>query len=88
MTSIGSHNIQSHLDRTGIDSLKPKQTRIIQRLLENRDVIGILPTGYGKSMTYIMMQLITNKTVIVISPLISLMKDQHRKLDEYGFIYF
>ena len=84
MTSIGSHNIQPHLDRTGIESLKPKQTRIIQRLLENRDVIGILPTGYGKSMTYIMMQLITNKTVIVISPLISLMKDQHRKLDEYG----
>ena len=84
MTSIGNHNIQPYLERLAIPSLKPKQTRIIQRLLENRDVIGILPTGYGKSMTYIMTHLITGKTVIVISPLISLMKDQHQKLDEYG----
>ena len=84
MTTIHGIAIQPYLDKIGIDSLKPKQTRIIQRLLENRDIIGILPTGYGKSMTYIMMQLITKKTVIVISPLISLMKDQRDKLDHYG----
>lgn len=76
--------MQPYLDKLGILELKPKQKRIIQRLRQGRDVIGILPTGYGKSLTYIMMHLITKKVVVVISPLISLMKDQHSKLDEIG----
>ena len=53
---------------------------IINNFLLNKDTLGILPTGFGKSVCYILPHLITEKNVIVISPLISLMKDQHDKL--------
>jgi ATP-dependent DNA helicase RecQ len=66
-----------------IDKLKPQQFEIISNLVENnKNVIGILSTGFGKSMTFILLHLITNKTVIVISPLISLMTDQKENLEK------
>lgn len=65
------------------DKLKDKQIEIIESLVtEKKDTIGLLPTGYGKSMTYLIPPLITKKTVIIISPLISLMEDQKEKLIE------
>ena len=75
-------NIKKHLKILGVSKLKEKQKEIINNVLSKRDVIGILPTGYGKSMCYILPHLIYNKNVIVISPLISLMSDQHSKLVE------
>jgi len=62
------------------DKLKDKQEEIIKSLLDGKDVIGILATGYGKSICYQLPFLITKKTVIVISPLLSLMEDQLNKL--------
>jgi len=73
-------NIKSYLKLLGISKLKPKQKEIINLILKKKDIIGILPTGYGKSLCYILPFMIKNKNVIVISPLISLMKDQHDKL--------
>jgi len=64
----------------GYDSLKDKQEEIIKNVLEKKDTIGILATGYGKSICYQLPFLITKKCVIVISPLISLMEDQYNKL--------
>lgn len=65
-----------------IDNLKDKQMEIINLLLDKKDVIGLLPTGYGKSLTYLLPPLIKKKTMIIISPLISLMEDQKEKLVE------
>ena len=64
----------------GYDRLKDKQEEIIKNVLEGNDTIGILATGYGKSICYQLPFLINKKCVLVISPLISLMEDQYNKL--------
>lgn len=65
----------------GYDKLKDKQFQIIDALLnKQQDVLGVLPTGFGKSMCYMLPYLITKKNVIVVSPLIALMKDQQTEL--------
>jgi len=65
----------------GYEKLKDKQELIIKSILDNNDTIGILATGYGKSICYQLPYLIKNKSVIVVSPLISLMEDQKIKLE-------
>ena len=65
-----------------IDTLKDKQTELISHFIDNNDVIGLLPTGYGKSLCYLLPPLISNKVMIIISPLISLMDEQKEKLVE------
>lgn len=74
--------IKEHLKLLGINKLKPQQKDIINNFLKGNDTLGILPTGFGKSICYILPHLITQKNVIVISPLISLMEDQHISLEE------
>ena len=64
----------------GFSTLKEKQVEVINELLLGNDVIGLLPTGYGKSMCYLIPPLVTKKAIIIISPLISLMDDQKDKL--------
>ena len=64
----------------GFSTLKDKQIEVINELLLGNDVIGLLPTGYGKSMCYLLPPLLTKKAIIIISPLISLMDDQKDKL--------
>ena len=67
-----------------IESLKDKQIEVINELINGNDVIGLLPTGYGKSMCYLIPPLVTRKTMIIISPLISLMDDQKTNLMNHG----
>ena len=64
----------------GYKKLKDKQEEIIKSILDGNDTIGVLSTGYGKSICYQLPYLITKKNVIIISPLISLMEDQYNKL--------
>lgn len=66
----------------GYDELKPLQRQIIKTILNNSDVLAVLSTGYGKSICYQLPFLLVNKTksIIIISPLISLMEDQKDKL--------
>ncbi len=67
----------------GFSELKDKQMEIIETLInDKKDVVGLLPTGFGKSMTFLIPPLITKKACIIISPLISLMEDQKQKLVE------
>ena len=66
------------------EELKDKQFEVINAFLNGNDVIGLLPTGYGKSMTYILPPLLTKKTMFVICPLISLMEDQKDNLEKVG----
>jgi RecQ family ATP-dependent DNA helicase len=65
----------------GYDSLKSEQYNIIDKIVnDKKDILGILATGFGKSICYQMPYLITKKTVIVVSPLIALMTDQMTEL--------
>jgi ATP-dependent DNA helicase RecQ len=66
----------------GYEALKDKQIEAIQSCIDNIDTVVLLPTGYGKSMCYLIPPLVTKKVMIVISPLISLMEDQKTKLNQ------
>lgn len=63
---------------------KPGQEAIINRALVGSDVIGLLPTGGGKSLTYQLCSLLQPGVTIVVDPINSLMKDQYDKLIENG----
>jgi superfamily II DNA helicase RecQ len=69
-----------YMNKLGIDSLKEEQFEVINELLLGNDVIGLLPTGYGKSLCYILPPLVKRKVIFVISPLIALMDEQCNKL--------
>ena len=74
----------------GFSKFRPYQKEIIDSLLEGKDVIGILPTGTGKSLCYQLPSLIMDGPVLVISPLVALMIDQVRQLGKQGIksMYF
>ena len=64
-------------------TIKPLQYQIVKSICEKLDIIGILPTGYGKSLCYqLPYYLNPDKVIIVVSPLISLMEDQKAKLEK------
>ena len=68
----------------GYDSFRPLQERIITEALEGRDVLAILPTGGGKSVCFQVPALMREGLALVITPLIALMKDQVRQLQDRG----
>ena len=69
----------------GFDTFLPGQEEVIEAVLGGRDCIAVMPTGAGKSLTYQLPARILGGTVLVLSPLISLMKDQVDALRELGF---
>src|SRR5262249_58913577 len=72
-------------DVFGYTEFRPGQEKIIAAVLGGRDCIGVMPTGAGKSLTYQIPARILDGTVVVVSPLISLMKDQVDALVRTGF---
>lgn len=68
----------------GYDSFRPGQSGIVSAILTGRDVLGVMPTGAGKSICYQIPAAILPGVVIVISPLISLMRDQVDALNDVG----
>ncbi|HET7563838.1 MAG TPA: ATP-dependent DNA helicase RecQ [Gemmatimonadaceae bacterium] len=71
-------------ERFGYAAFRPGQERAVQSVLDGRDTLVILPTGGGKSLCYQVPALLLPKLTVVISPLISLMKDQVDALTARG----
>ena len=68
----------------GYDSFRPGQEQIVSRLLAGQDVLAVMPTGAGKSICYQVPALLLPGITIVVSPLVSLMKDQVGALVQAG----
>ena len=68
----------------GYDSFRPGQEVVINAILEGRDILAVMPTGAGKSLCYQVPAMMLSGITLVISPLISLMQDQVKALNEAG----
>ena len=68
----------------GYDSFRPGQQQIVEKLLAGQDVLAVMPTGAGKSICYQVPALLLPGITIVVSPLVSLMKDQVGALVQAG----
>jgi ATP-dependent DNA helicase RecQ len=82
---VGDSDPGQVLEHTfGYRSFRPGQRELIDAVLEGRDAVGVMPTGAGKSLVYQLPARMLGGTSLVVSPLISLMKDQVDALGQLG----
>ena len=80
---IMSVDLTNALRRTfGFDAFRPGQEAVVQHVLAGRDVLALMPTGGGKSLCYQLPALLQPGVSLVVSPLIALMQDQVRQLQD------
>ena len=78
--SRGNAAVADAARRLGIEALYPEQERVIAEALAGHDALMILPTGFGKSACYQIPSMVLPKPVVLVSPLLALLRDQHEKL--------
>jgi len=71
-------------DQFGLEEFRPGQEQIVRTLLRGQDVLALLPTGAGKSLTYQLTAQLLSGITIVVSPLLALMKDQVEAIEARG----
>src|SRR5581483_5531138 len=82
---VSTRDLKRTLRRVfGADEFRPGQEEVIRAVLSGRDTLAIMPTGAGKSLCYQLPGLHLDGITVVVSPLISLMKDQTDKLNDLG----
>jgi ATP-dependent DNA helicase RecQ len=74
--------LRAEAKRFGVKHFRPGQREIMEAVLSGRDVLGIMPTGSGKSLTFQLPALLLRQATVIVSPLISLMQDQAEKAEE------
>jgi len=84
MSSLLTRASNVLLSTFGYSSFKPGQEDIVNAVLRGRDVVGVLPTGGGKSLCFQVPALLFPHMTVVVSPLIALMKDQTERLQSRG----
>jgi ATP-dependent DNA helicase RecQ len=72
------------LERFGLQAFRPGQREAVQAALDGRDSLVVMPTGGGKSLCYQLPALAGEALVVVVSPLIALMADQSKRLEQAG----
>ena len=82
--SLSAALTRSLRETFGIDRLHEGQQRVIARVMAGEDTLALMPSGAGKSLCYQLPALHLRGTTVVVSPLISLMKDQADKLESVG----
>jgi ATP-dependent DNA helicase RecQ len=73
-------------DRFGFTDWRPGQLEVMRRLIRGEDVVAVLPTGSGKSLSFQIPAMLRPGLTLVVSPLVALMRDQVRSLKERGFV--
>jgi len=77
--------LEKHLERYfNFSQFRPGQREIVEAIMAGKDVVALMPTGGGKSLCYQLPAILSDKTSIIISPLIALMKDQVDALNARG----
>jgi ATP-dependent DNA helicase RecQ len=71
-------------EKFGFDEFRPGQKEVVESLMSGRHTLAMLPTGSGKSLCYQLPAYLLNKTVLIVSPLLSLMQDQADQLKMSG----
>ena len=74
-------------DVFGFDGFRPGQQEIVEAVTAGENTLAIMPTGGGKSLCFQMPALLRDGVTVVISPLIALMRDQVRALQELSLIH-
>ena len=82
--SVVDERLEAVRDRLGFEAWRPGQAEIMRRFIAGEDVLGILPTGTGKSLCFQIPALLRPGLTIVIAPLIALMRDQVEGIREKG----
>src|ERR1700737_3656815 len=84
MSAMIAHIAQTLKRTFGFDAFRPGQEAVVRDVLAGRDVLALMPTGGGKSLCYQLPALLQQGVSLVVSPLIALMQDQVRQLQDNG----